>query len=73
MSIFCGVCVSYILFLLSCKTPGVHQKFREKIGALLVTYDSAQQQLTVVVSELKLERIVLRYQKMLSHCILPYT
>lgn len=36
-----------------CKTPGVHQKFREKIGALLVTYDSVQQQLIVVASEQK--------------------
>ena len=34
--------------------PGVHQKFREKIGALLVSYDSAQQQLIVVVSHSKL-------------------
>ena len=46
----------YVLFLFSCKTPGVHQKFREKIGALLVSYDSTNQHLIVVVSHLKLEK-----------------
>ena len=48
-----AVAVLHLVPLLSCKTPGVHQKFREKIGALLVTYDSVQQQLIVVVSEAK--------------------
>ena len=45
-------CFSAGFVLASCTTPGVHQNFRDKINALFVSYNSTEQCLTVVVSEM---------------------